>query len=92
MSPTALTRHATDRTKAEPPAVAPVTSTTLIELLEQPAAYPDRPSRVLLVETHISWVFITDRYVYKLKKPVRFDFVDFSTPENAAVLVRPNAN
>ena len=33
------------------------------------------------IETHISWVFLTDRFAYKLKKPVRFDFVDFSTPE-----------
>lgn len=34
-----------------------------------------------MVETHISWVFLTDRYAYKLKKPVKFDFLDFSTPE-----------
>jgi aminoglycoside phosphotransferase family enzyme/predicted kinase len=33
------------------------------------------------IETHISHVFLTDRYAYKLKKPVRFEFLDFSTPE-----------
>jgi aminoglycoside phosphotransferase family enzyme len=32
-------------------------------------------------ETHISWVFLTDRFAYKLKKPVRYDFLDFSTPQ-----------
>lgn len=34
-----------------------------------------------LIETHISWVIIGTRYVYKIKKPVRFSFVDFSTLE-----------
>ncbi|MCE9553995.1 MAG: AAA family ATPase [Planctomycetes bacterium] len=36
--------------------------------------------RVQWIETHISWVFLTDRFAYKLKKPVRFEFLDFSTP------------
>ncbi|QBK06560.1 aminoglycoside phosphotransferase [Hylemonella gracilis] len=31
------------------------------------------------IETHISWVLLTPAYAYKLKKPVRFPFVDFST-------------
>lgn len=56
-------------------------SEALAELLAQPSLYPDRPTKVEIVETHISWVFLTDRYVYKLKKPVRFDFLDFSTTE-----------
>lgn len=34
-----------------------------------------------LVETHISWVIIGRRFVYKIKKPVRFSFLDFSTLE-----------
>jgi aminoglycoside phosphotransferase family enzyme len=34
---------------------------------------------VEVVETHMSWVFLTDRHVYKLKKPVRYDYLDFST-------------
>ncbi|MCA9152928.1 MAG: hypothetical protein KDA92_26680, partial [Planctomycetales bacterium] len=49
--------------------------------LRQSTHYPERPRHVQMVETHISWVFLTDRYVYKLKKPVRFEFLDFSTPE-----------
>ena len=36
---------------------------------------------IQVVETHISWVFLTDRYAYKLKKPVRFEFLDFSTSD-----------
>ncbi|NIP86791.1 MAG: AAA family ATPase [Planctomycetales bacterium] len=31
------------------------------------------------METHISWVFLTDRHAYKLKKPVAFEFLDFTT-------------
>lgn len=34
-----------------------------------------------IVETHISWVLLTDQYVYKIKKPVNFGFLDFSTLE-----------
>lgn len=58
-----------------------VTAPDLPERLMSPDVYPDRPSWVRREETHISWVFLTDRYAYKLKKPVRFDFLDFSTPE-----------
>lgn len=32
-----------------------------------------------LIETHISWVLLDDDYVYKLKKPVNFGFLDFTT-------------
>jgi aminoglycoside phosphotransferase family enzyme len=31
------------------------------------------------IETHMSWVFLTDRHAYKLKKPVRLQLLDFST-------------
>ena len=34
-----------------------------------------------LRETHISWVFLTDRDAYKVKKPVSMGFLDFSTLE-----------
>jgi aminoglycoside phosphotransferase family enzyme/predicted kinase len=51
----------------------------LVQFLQDPANHCERPERVELLETHISWVFLTDRFAYKLKKPVRFAFVDFST-------------
>ena len=47
--------------------------------LSTPSTYPDRPARISALETHMSWVFLTDRYVYKMKKPVRYEFLDFST-------------
>ena len=34
----------------------------------------------VLIETHISWVLLGPELAYKLKKPVRFGFLDFSTP------------
>jgi len=52
-----------------------------VAFLSQPSVYPDHPSRVDVIQTHMSWVFLTDQLVYKLKKPVRFDFLDFSTLE-----------
>lgn len=52
-----------------------------VAFLRQPDSYPDRPARVEVIKTHMSWVFLTDRLVYKLKKPVRYDYLDFSTLE-----------
>jgi aminoglycoside phosphotransferase family enzyme len=52
-----------------------------VAFLRRLEAYPEKPRAVEVVETHMSWVFLTDRDVYKLKKPVRYDSLDFSTPE-----------
>jgi aminoglycoside phosphotransferase family enzyme len=50
-----------------------------VTFLGSPAAYVERPSQVERIETHFSWVFLTDRYVYKLKKPLRGAGFDFSS-------------
>ena len=50
-----------------------------VAFLSSPQVYADRPTLVETVETHFSWVFLTDRYVYKLKKPLRSDGIDLST-------------
>ena len=50
-----------------------------LAFLHRPASYPERPAAVEVRETHMSWVFLTGRHVYKLKKPVRFPYLDFST-------------
>jgi aminoglycoside phosphotransferase family enzyme/predicted kinase len=44
-----------------------------------PSFYAHRPAAVELIETHISWVFLAGEYVYKIKKPVSFGFLDFRT-------------
>ena len=53
-------------------------SEPLLALLD-PRTYPHPCGAIELIETHISWVILTGSYVYKLKKPVKFSFVDFST-------------
>ncbi|HSJ96798.1 MAG TPA: hypothetical protein VLC53_06990 [Myxococcota bacterium] len=52
-----------------------------VAFLRRPDAYPDPPRRVEALETHMSWVFLTDRHAYKLKKPIRYDSLDFSSRE-----------
>lgn len=42
-------------------------------------AYPHEVAGLRLVETHISWVLLTGPYAYKIKQPVRFDFLDASS-------------
>lgn len=58
-----------------------VASETKLSFLRRSETYPDKPTRVDVVETHMSWVFLTKWYAYKLKKPVRYHFLDFSTLE-----------
>ncbi len=55
------------------------TGQTLIDFLMDTRSYPERPRAVSHLETHISHVFMGDRFVYKVKKPVDFGFLDFST-------------
>ena len=50
-----------------------------IAFLRQPQTYPEKPARVETIETHMSWVFLTPQHAFKLKKPVRYDYLDFST-------------
>jgi len=53
----------------------------VVAFLSDPATYPHHPRRVEIVQTHASYVFLAGRYVYKIKKPVDFGFLDFSTLE-----------
>ncbi len=50
-----------------------------VRFLQQPDAYPEPTITVTYVETHFSHVFLTDHYVYKLKKSERYPFLDLST-------------
>ena len=52
-----------------------------VAFLSKPEAYVNRPTRVERKETHMSWLFLTDRHAWKLKKPARYDYLDFSTVE-----------
>ncbi len=53
----------------------------LIEALSRPEAYPHATGTIEVVETHISWIFLTDSLAYKVKKPLDLGFLDFSTLE-----------
>ena len=53
----------------------------LIDGLRQPGAFRHSVSTVEIIQTHISWLILTDDYVYKIKKPIKLDFLDFSTLE-----------
>ncbi len=54
---------------------------SLVRDLQRPDAFPEPTGKVDLIETHISWVLLTDEFAYKIKKPVVLDFLDFSTLE-----------
>lgn len=47
----------------------------------RPGTYAVPTAHVEAVETHMAWVFLTDTQAFKLKKPVRYDYLDFSTIE-----------
>ena len=50
-----------------------------VAFLSRPEAYSHAVDELALRETHMSWVFLAGDKVYKLKKPVRFPYLDFST-------------
>ena len=53
-------------------------SQTLLAALQNPALFPHPVDGFRVIETHISWVLLTGAYVYKIKKPVNFGFLDFT--------------
>lgn len=50
-----------------------------LAFLRQATSFPEPSGRVEAIETHMSWVFLTDGVAYKLKKPVSHDVLDFRT-------------
>jgi aminoglycoside phosphotransferase family enzyme/predicted kinase len=63
------------------PSLPPRSENPFIDGLSRAAAYPHPTRDIRVLETHISWVLLTGDFAYKLKKPVRFNFVDYSTLE-----------
>ncbi len=55
------------------------TTAAKARFLSCPSSYDSSPPTVVTRETHMSWVFMVADRVYKLKKPVRFAYLDFST-------------
>ena len=60
----------------------PQARATFVAAMQSPAPYAgahEVSPTVRLVETHVSWVFLTGPFAYKVKKPLRLDFLDYST-------------
>jgi aminoglycoside phosphotransferase family enzyme len=53
----------------------------VVEALMKPETYDEKTGRIELTQTHISFVFLTRNFVYKVKKAVDLGFLDFTTLE-----------
>ena len=53
-----------------------------------PGAYPHPVDSIELVQTHISWVLLTGPFAYKIKRPVRYAFIDLSSSGRREFLCR----
>ncbi len=53
----------------------------VIEALRKPEAYDVEPGQIEMKQTHISYIFLTRKYVYKMKKATNLGFLDFTTLE-----------
>jgi aminoglycoside phosphotransferase family enzyme len=53
----------------------------VVDALMKPDAYNEDAVQIELIQTHISFVFLTKNFAYKVKKAVNFGFVDFTTLE-----------
>jgi aminoglycoside phosphotransferase family enzyme len=53
----------------------------LVEVLLKPETYAHHPQKVELVQTQMSFLFLTGDYVYKVKKPVDLGYLDYTSLE-----------
>jgi len=53
----------------------------LVQALLDPKIYPHAPQKVELMQTQMSFLFLTGDYVYKVKKPVNLGYLDYTTLE-----------
>ncbi len=75
----------TSLAEASPPAIL---LEDKVAFLSEPGAYAGTVRSIESLESHMSFVFLVDGLVYKLKKPVRFPYLDFSTLERRAAACR----
>jgi aminoglycoside phosphotransferase family enzyme len=54
-------------------------SSEIVVALQRKEAYDEKVRYIKTIETHISTVFLTGSYAYKVKKPVKFNFLDYSS-------------
>ncbi|CAN2039188.1 Aminoglycoside phosphotransferase domain-containing protein [Candidatus Magnetomoraceae bacterium gMMP-15] len=57
-----------------------MTQEDIVKFLKESQSYPHKTDKdIRVLQTHISYVFLTGNFAYKMKKPVDFGFVDFTT-------------
>jgi len=81
-------RHWSSDCSAENPTREVSDMSSTADLLRPEAYGPLRPTKVELVETHISRVFLLDGDVFKIKRPVNLGFLDFTTLERREAACR----
>ena len=54
---------------------------SIVKSLLKSQAYPHKPQEIKLVQTQMSFLFLTGDYVYKVKKPVDLGYLDYTTLE-----------
>ena len=52
-----------------------------LDALHDHSIYDHSVQEIKIIETHISWIVLTGDYAYKIKKPIKYSFIDFSTLE-----------
>lgn len=57
-------------------------SNSLLDSLSKPETYPDKPSSVEVMQTQMSFIFLTGKFAYKIKKPVNLGYLDYTKLEN----------
>lgn len=67
--------------------MSPTLPAHLASLMEA-GAYPHPVRQIRLIETHLAWVLLTGEFAYKIKRPVRYPFVDQRSQEKRANLCR----
>lgn len=79
----------------ERPVEAAVDLAEKVAFLRRPEVHADGSAGIEAIETHMAWVFLSRTHAWKLKKPVRYSYLDFSTLEarrrDCAEEVRLNA-
>jgi aminoglycoside phosphotransferase family enzyme len=53
----------------------------MFRALLESEAYPHKPKKIELLQTQMSFIFLTGEYVYKIKKPVNLGYLDYTTLE-----------
>jgi aminoglycoside phosphotransferase family enzyme len=51
----------------------------LVQSLLSPQAYPEHPGKIEMMQTQMSFIFLTGEHVYKIKKPVNLGYLDYTT-------------